>query len=155
MPAPPPRPDAARDVALPLRIVWAAVLGGAAAALGTMGWLALARTVPAPLADRAEGAFYVVALIGVVGTAGAFALVHRMERRLGRAGSAAEAERTVRLHTVAALAAAEVPALAGALAAFLTGDLLALAFGAPLFAFAAFLWPSDDRVGAWLGARHR
>ena len=152
MPTPPPR-SAAAEAALPLRIVWLAVLGGAASALGVMAWLAAIRETPAPLAERAEGAFYVVALIGVVGTAAAFVLVHRMERRLQTAGSDAEAERTVRWHGVAALAAAEVPALAGAIAVFLTGDFLALAFAVPLFAFAALLWPSDDRVAQWLGAR--
>ena len=152
MPTPPERPPAA-DVALPLRIVWLAVLGGAVAAIGTMTWLSAVRSTPAPLAERAEGAFYVVALIGVAGTAAAFALVHRMAGRLQTAGSDAEAERTVRWHGVAALAAAEVPALAGAIAVFLTGDFLALAFAVPLFAFAALLWPSDDRVAQWLGAR--
>ena len=151
----PPRPTDARDVALPLRVVWAAVLGGAVLAMGAMAWLSALRTTAAPLAERSDVSFYVVALIGVAGTAGAFALVHRMERRLREAGSGAEAERALRLHTVAALAAAEVPALAAALAAFLTGDLLTLAFGAPLFAFAALLWPSDDRVAGWLGARRR
>jgi len=149
----PPERSTAAEIAFPLRIVWLAVLGGAVAALAVMTWLSAVRTVPAPLAERAEGAFYVVALIGVVGTAAAFALVHRMEGRLRQAGSAAEAERAVRWHGVAALAAAEVPALAAAVAVFLTGDLLALAFAAPLFAFAALLWPSDDRVAGWLAAR--
>ena len=149
----PPRPDDARDVAVPLRVVLVAVLSGAAAAMGTMAAMAALRSTAAPLAGRAEGAFYVVALLGVVCTAGAFALVQRMERRLVEAGSRAEAERALRLHLGAALAAAEVPALAGAVAAFLTGDPLALAFGVPLFAFAVLLWPSDGRVAGWLGAR--
>ena len=138
--------------AQPLRIVWLAVCAGAALAMGVMGWLSL-RIETHALADHAEGAFYVVALLGAAGTAGAFALVRRMETQLSKAGTDAEAEATIRLHSVAALAAAEVPALAGALAALLTGDLLALAFGVPLFAFAALLWPSDDRVSGWLRLR--
>ena len=149
----PPRPDAVRDVALPLRIVWSAVLGGAVVAVGAMAWLSALRETAAPLAGRSEGAFYVVALLGVAGTAGAFALVHRMGRRVWEAETDERAERAVRLHTVAALAAAEVPALAAAVALLLTGDPLVLAFAAPLFAFAALLWPSDDRVAGWLGAR--
>ena len=144
--------DAAR-IAQPLRIVWLAVCAGAALAMGVMGWLALEAETHA-LAEHAEGAFYTVALLSLVGTAGAFALARRMEARLLQAGSEAEAEGAIRTHGVAALAAAEVPALAGAVAALLTGDLLALAFGVPLFAFAALLWPSDGRVATWLSLRH-
>ncbi len=146
-------PDVAR-FAQPLRIVWLAVCAGAALALGVMGWLSI-QTDTHALAEHAEVAFYAVALLGVGGTAGAFALIRRMEGKLLQAGSDAEAEATLRTHSVAALAAAEVPALAGATVALLTGDLLALAFGVPLFAFAALLWPSDDRVAGWLTLRHR
>ena len=141
-------------VARPLRVVWAAVCAGAALAVGVMGGLAV-RAERHPLGDHAEGAFYAVALVGVAATAGAFALVHRMERRLVHAGSDAEAEALIRSYGVAALAAAEVPALAGATAAVLTGDLLPLAFGAPLAAFAALVWPSDARVAGWLAMRER
>lgn len=146
-------PDVPR-IAQPLRIVWAAVCGGAALALGVMGWLAVRTEGPA-LPEHADLAFYAVALLGVVALAGAFWLVQRMEVRLLAAGSDAEAEAALRSFGAAALAAAEVPALAGAVASLLTGDLLPLAFGAPLFAFAALLWPSDDRVGRWLSLRHR
>ena len=137
-----------------LRIVWAAVCAGAAFALVVMGGLAARSTDPA-LADWADGAFYTVALLGAVALAAAFALVRQMETRLLEAGTDAEAEAAVRSYGIAALATAEVPALAGACAAVLTGDLLPLAFGVPLFAFAALLWPSDDRVGGWLRLRHR
>lgn len=145
--------DAPR-IAQPLRIVWGALCAGAALAVAGAGWLAV-QAEASPLAERAEGAFYVVALLGVAGLAAAFFLVHRMEERLVRATSEAEAERTVALYGVAALAAAEVPALAAATAAVLTGDLLVLAFGAPLFAFAALTWPGDDRVARWLGPAQR
>lgn len=119
-----------------------------------MGWLAMETESPA-LATHSDTAFYVVALLGVGALAAAFALVRRMENRLLAAGSDAEAEAAVRSYGVAALAVAEVPALAGAVAALLTGSLLPLAFGVPLFAFAALVWPSDDRVAGWLGLRHR
>ena len=145
--------DDAPLLARPLRIIWLAVCASAAIALGVMGGLAVQAGQHA-LAEHAEGAFYVVALIGTAGTVGAFALLQRMERRLLRAASDAEAERAIQLNGVAALAAAEVPALAAATAAILTGDLLVLAFGVPLFAFAALTWPSDDRVRGWLALRH-
>ena len=141
-------------IARPLRIVWLAVCAGGALAMGIMGALAAVASRPA-MPEHAEGAFYTVALVSVVALAAALALVRRMESRLERAGSDAEAQRTLMGYGVAALAAAEVPALAGALAAFLTGDLLALAFGVPLFAFAWLTWPSDGRVGYWLSLRHR
>ena len=137
--------------ARPLRIVWLAVCAGAAIAIGVFGTLAASRTAPMP--EHAETAFYVVALITMIGTGVAFALHRAMETRLMRAGSDAEAQGTVRLFGVAALAAAEVPALASAVAAFLTGDLLTLAFVVPLFAFAWLTWPSDDRVMQWLAMR--
>lgn len=146
-------PDVA-PIARPLRVVWAAVCVGAALAVGGMGWLAVRVERPA-LAEHAEGAFYAAALLSVAATAGAFALAHRMERRLAEAAGPAEAEARVRSYGVAALAAAEVPALAGAVAAVLTGDLLSLAFAVPFFAFAALLWPSDARVAGWLAAHER
>ena len=144
----------ARSFAAPLRVVWLAVCAGGAVAMGTMGAMAVVSD-RAPLPEHAEGAFYVVALLSMAALAIAFALVRRMEGRLGRAESDAQAERAVLSYGAAALAAATVPALAGALAALLTGDLLALAFGAPLFAFAWLIWPSDGRVAYWLGLRHR
>ncbi len=135
-----------------LRVVWLAVCAGAALALGVMGALAASAGRPA-MPQHAQAAFYTVAVLSMASLAGAFWLARRMEARLLRAGSDAEAERVVRSYGVAALAAAEVPVLAGALAALLTGDLLALAFGAPLFAFAWLTWPSDGRVGYWLDLR--
>ncbi len=140
--------------ARPLRIVWAAVCAGGALVMGTLGMLA-ASAESAPLAEVAQGAFFGVALASMAATAGAFALVRTMETRLERAGSDAEAEGVARTFGVASLAVAEVPAILGAVAAFLTGDLLALAFGLTLFAFAWLTWPSDDRVAGWLAMRHR
>lgn len=140
-------------VAQPLRIVWLAVCAGAAVAVGVFGALAASR--PAPMPEHAEAAFYLVALVSLVGTGAAFTLQRMMETRVARAGSDEEAAAALRTLGVASLAAAEAPALVGALAAFLTGDLLALAFAVPLFAFAWLTWPSDDRVGSWLAMRRR
>lgn len=139
--------------AAPLRVVWLAVCAGATVAVVALG--ALAMTRPAPVPEWSAGAFYAVALLSAVSLVGAVALMRRMEGRLLQVGSEEKAARTVGLYGIAALAAAQVPALAGALAAFLTGDLLALAFGAPLFVLAWLTWPSDGRVGYWLSLRHR
>ena len=146
-------PDAA-PFARTLQTLWLGICGGALAVMVVMGWLA-ATSGPAPFADSRDLAFYGVALVAVAATAGAFALVRAMEGRLLQAGSEAEAQQAVRSFGVAALATAELPALLGAVGAFLTGDLLTLAFGATLFAFGWITWPSDGRVGYWLSLRHR
>ncbi|WP_420456348.1 hypothetical protein [Rubrivirga sp.] len=145
-------PDAS-SVARPLRILWGAICASGALAMAVLG--ALAVTGEPPLPQAAEGAFYASALLSVGTIAGAFALARAMEGRLLRAGSDAEAAGLVRTFGVAALAVAEVPTLAGAAAAFLTGDLMPLAFGVPLFAFAWLTWPSDGRVAHWLSLRER
>ena len=137
-----------------LRILWLGICGGALAVMAVMGWLA-ATSGTAPLADSRDLVFYGVALVAVAATAGAFALLRAMEGRLLRAGSDAEAAALVRSFGVPALATAELPALLGAVGAFLTGELFTLALGATLFAFAWLTWPSDDRVGYWLSLRHR
>ena len=137
-----------------LRTIWLAVCGGALAILAVMGGLAATSGAP-PLADARNGVFYGVALLAAVLTAGAFALLRTMESRLLRAGSEAEARQTVQSFGIAALATAEVPAILGAVGAFLTGELLTLAFGLTLFAFAWLTWPSDDRVRQWLALRER
>ncbi|MEM1118533.1 MAG: hypothetical protein AAF845_04560 [Bacteroidota bacterium] len=138
--------------AQPLRIVWAAVIAGAAMVVAVMGWLAT-ETEAHALAEHAEVGFYAVALLSAATIAGAFALIRVMEGKLMAAESDAQAEGLIRTFGIASLALAEVGAFAGAIAAFLTGDLLALAFAATFFGFAFLVWPSDDRVGGWLALR--
>ena len=135
-----------------LRIVWLAVCAGGVLILVVMGGLA-ATTIEPTLSDARDGVFYGVALLAMAATAGAFALIRTMENRLFQAGSEAEAQQTVRSFGIAALAMAELPAILGAVGALLTGELLTLAFGATLLAFAWLTWPSDDRVAAWLALR--
>ena len=139
-------------IARPLRLIWLAVCGGAVAL--TVALAGLAATQPPPMPERAQAFFYGLALLSAVALAGAFWVMSRLEERLPHAGSDAEAERLLRTSGVAALAAAEVPTLGAAVATFLTGDLLTLALGVPLFLFAALTWPSDGRVGYWLALRH-
>ena len=138
-------------IARTLRLLWLAVCAGGGLAMGVLGGLAVSQ--PPAMPEAAEGAFYAVALLSALALAGAFWLVRRMEERLARAASEIEAEAMIRGYGLAALAAAEVPTLAAAVAAFLTGDVLTLALGVPLFLFAALTWPSDGRVGYWLALR--
>lgn len=147
-------PDDAPPFARTLRILWLGICGGALGIMVVLGWLA-ATSGDAPLAESRDLVFYGVALATVGATVGAFALFRRMETRLLQAGSDAEAAGLVRSFGIPALATAEVPAILGAVGAFLSGELLTLAFGATLFAFAWLTWPSDDRVGYWLSLRQR
>ena len=134
-----------------LRILWLAICMGGALILLIFGWLvASGQSSPAPLADSAESVFYVVAFLSIGALGMALLLIRTMESRLLQATSEAEAKQTVQTLGLAALAAVDATAVGSAVAAFLTGDLLILAFGVPLFAFAALTWPSDGRVAHWL-----
>ena len=137
-----------------LRTLWAAVCLAGAAALGVFGALAATATSP-PLAEHADLVFYATAAVGMAGLAAGFGLLRAMETRLNRAGSDAEAGAALRTYGLMALAAVEGSAVAAGVGALLSGDLLPLAFGAPLFAFAWLTWPSDGRVAHWLALRRR
>ncbi len=105
------------------------------------------------LAGRADAAFYACALYSVAALAVAFWLVGRMERQAAAAPSEGAALAVVRTHGVAAMAAVESSAVLAGLAVFLTGNVMAVAFGVPLLAFAWLTWPTDARVAGWLGRR--
>ena len=139
-------------IARPLRWIWLAVCGGAMALMAALAGLAVAQ--PPPMPEYAEPFFYGLALLSAVALAGAFWVISQLEERLPHAGSEAEAERFIRTSGIVALASANVPTLVAAVATFLTGDVLTLALGVPLFLFAALTWPSDGRVGYWLSLRH-
>ena len=134
-----------------LRILWAAICVGGAVVLVVMG--GLATTAGTALPELAQEAFYLVALASLGGLGAALFLVRTMEGRLIQAGSDAEAQAIIRSMGVSALALVDATAVAAGVAAFLTGDLLVLAFGFPLFAFAWMTWPSDGRVARWLAMR--
>ena len=120
--------------------------------LAVMGWLVVSGA-DAPLADDAQNVFYLVALLSIGALGLALFLIRTMESRLTQASSEAEARGTIQSLGLSALAVVDVTAVGSAVAAFLTGDLLVLAFGMPLFAFAALTWPSDGRVSHWLSLR--
>ena len=138
--------------ARPLQALWGAVCAGGLSALVVLTVLAASQPAPA-MADRADAAFYACAVYGVVALAFAFWLLRRMESRIVLAPSDAAALAVVRGHGVAALAAVESSAVVAGLAAFLTGNLLAVAFGVPLLAFTALTWPSAGRIAGWISLR--
>lgn len=132
-----------------LRILWISICMGGALILAVMGWMA-ASGQGGTLADSAETVFYLVAFLSISALGAALFLIRTMESRLLQTTSEAEAKGTIQSLGLAALAAVDASAVGSAVAAFLTGDLLVLAFGVPLFAFAALTWPSDGRVTRWL-----
>jgi len=135
-----------------LRILWLSVCSGGALILAIMGWMA-ASGQGGTLADSAETVFYLVAFLSIGALGMALFLIRTMETRLLQATSEAQSKQTVQSLGLAALASVDATAVGSAVAAFLTGDLLVLAFGVPLFAFAALTWPSDARVTRWLEMR--
>ncbi len=139
-------------VSRPLQALWGAVTAGGVTALIALTVLSLSQPA-APAAAQADNAFYACAVYGVVALALAFWLLRRMETRIASAPSDAAALAVARGHGVAALAAVESSAVMAGMVVFLTGNLLALAFGVPLVAFAALTWPSASRVAGWLALR--
>ena len=135
-----------------LRALWAAVtLGGVSAVVVLTVFAATADTHP--MAARADEAFYVCALYSAAAMVAAFALLARMRIRVATAPTEAAALATARTHGVAAMAAAESPAILAGVVVFLTGNMLAAAFAVPFVAFAAITWPTEARVAGWLAAR--
>ncbi|MEO0557841.1 MAG: hypothetical protein AAF170_06630 [Bacteroidota bacterium] len=132
-----------------LRILWISICMGGALILAIMGWMA-ASGQGGTLSDSAETVFYLVAVLSIGALGAALFLIRTMESRLLQTTSEAEAKGTIQSLGLAALATVDASAVGSAVAAFFTGDLLVLAFGMPLFAFAALTWPSDGRVLRWL-----
>ena len=139
--------------ARPLRALWGALTAGGLTALVALTALGTVQSPPAP--SLADTAFYVCAVYGVVALGVAFALLRRMQDRASEAPSDAAAIATIRGHGAAALAAVESSAVLAGAVVFLTGNVLAVAFGIPLVAFAAITWPTEERVAGWLALRRR
>ena len=135
-----------------LRTLWGAITAGGLGALVALSVLG-AMQAEHPLASRADAAFYVCALYSVAALGVAFWLVGRMERRAAEAPSESAALGVVRTTGVAAMAAVESSAILAGAAVFLTGNVMAAAYGVPLVAFAWLTWPTDARVARWLGSR--
>ena len=137
-------------VARRLRTLWGAITAGGLGALAVLS--VLGATQPEHvLAGRADAAFYVCALYSVAALAVAFWFIGRMERQA--AAPSADALSAVRTNGVVAMAAVESSAVLAGLAVFLTGNVMAAAYGVPLVAFAWLTWPTDARVAGWLGRR--
>ena len=145
-------PDAAA-LSRQLRTLWSAVLAGGALVLAVMGGLAVSGEPSVP--ELAQPAFFGVAVLSLGGLIAALALMRTLEDPGSGPGQAAEPHTPVQVQQRAllAIAALDATVVIAGVAALLTGDVLALAFGAPLFGFAAVFWPTEARVARWLGDR--
>lgn len=129
------------DLDRTLPTLWAAIGAG-----GTLVAVVLALVAPDPPAmpDAADLAFYAAAFVSLTATGTALALIRSLDG--GPQDAAA-----IRTRGLMALAVAEMPAIVAGLAAFLTGNVLALAFVVPFLAFLALTWPSAERIARWRG----
>jgi len=147
----PSRPD--EDVRS-LQIVWGALVAGVALATAVMGGLAYA-SQDAAFADGAETFFLINAAVSILAVIGAFAVQRRLVDRLPALGTRAEVVATVRTSGVLSLALLEGSALLACIAAFLTGELINLAFVVPFFAFALMFFPTAARLDALIDMAQR
>lgn len=133
------------DLDRTLPLLWAAIGAG-----GTLAAVVLALVAPASPAmpDAADLAFYAAAFLSLTATGAALALIRSLDH-------GANDDAAIRSRGVLALALAEVPAVAAGLAAFLTGNVLALAFVVPFLAFLGLTWPSAERIARWRGDGRR
>ena len=127
-----------------IQMLWGALCAGVVVLYATMGWLTVTEPEPA-FADAAQPAFFGVAVLSLAGLGLALWVMRGLE------DGTEHTPDQVQQRAIVALAGLEATAFAAAIAAFLTGDLLPLAFGVPMLAFAAVFWPDEARVAHWLG----
>ncbi len=133
------------DLARTLTLLWSAIGAG-----GTLAAIVLALVAPASPAmpDAADAAFYLIAFVSLSATGAALALIRGLD-------GPPQDDAAIRTRGVLALALAEMPAILSGVAAFLTGNVLALAFVVPFLAFLALTWPSAERIARWRGDGRR
>jgi hypothetical protein len=129
------------DLDRTLPLLWAAIGAG-----GLLAAVVLTLVAPDPPAmpDAADLAFYAAAVASLTATGAALMLIRSLD-------GGPNDDAAIRTRGVMALALAEMPAIVAGIAAFLTGNVLALAFVVPFLAFLALTWPSAERVARWRG----
>lgn len=147
-------PSQPTDDVRTLQIVWGALIAGVALATAVLGGLAFTGQ-GAGLTENAETFFLVNAVVSILAVIGAFAVQQRMVGRLPAQGTRAEVIATVRTSGVLSLALLEGSALLACVVAFLTGELINLAFVVPFFAFAALFFPTAARLDALFDVAQR
>ena len=148
-----PLPEQAAADRRTLVLIWAAVTVGVVLLTGVMS--VLVSMGAGGVVNEGAVLFYANALISIAAIAGAFSVQRGLEARLPATGSYAEAAGLIRTRVLLSAAIMEASAFFAAVAAFLTGDLLNLAFVVPFFAFIVLFFPSAGRYMYWLALRER
>ena len=94
--------------------------------------------------------FYLNAAISLGTIAAAFAVQRNLTEQLPRAGTYDEAAMLIRQRGLIAIALMEASAFFAVIAAFLTGELINLAFVVPFFVFAYLFFPTEAKYLYWL-----
>ena len=136
-----------------LSILWLAVITGVVLLVAVMGYLV--STGAGGAVEEGGLLFYLNAAFSVAAIAGAFAVQRGLEAGLHQTGSYAEAAALIRTRAILSAAVMEASALFAAVATFLTGELINLAFVVPFFAFVFLFFPSEGRYAYWLALRER
>ncbi len=131
-----------------LRVIWLAVASGVILISAVMTFLVQSGSG----GTMAEGGliFTVNAALNITSILLGFSIQKKLDASLPSASSYAEAMGLIRTRCILSIAVVEGSALFAAVAVFLTGDLLNLAFVLPFFAFAWLFFPSDERFAYWL-----
>ncbi len=131
-----------------LRIIWLAVSMGVILLSAVM--IFVVRTGSGGTITNGNLVFGLNAAINIAALIAGFSLQKKLDAELPLMGSYAEAMGRIRIRCILSIALVEGSALFAAIATFLTGDLLNLAFVVPFFAFAWLFFPSDARIAYWL-----
>ena len=131
-----------------LRIIWLAVASGVILISAVMSFLVQSGTG----GTMTEGGliFTINAALNIASILFGFSIQKKLDAALPSAGGYTEAMGLIRTRCILSLAVVEGSALFAAVATFLTGDFLNLAFVVPFFAFAWLFFPSDQRFAYWL-----
>ncbi|NNF58965.1 MAG: hypothetical protein HKN04_12070 [Rhodothermaceae bacterium] len=130
------------------RILWLAIVMGVVLLVAVMVFL----TSSGSGGTMEDGSlfFYLNAAISLGAIAAAFAIQRNLTDQLPKAGTYDEAAMLIRQRGLIAIALMEASAFFAAIAAFLTGELINLAFVVPFFAFAYLFFPTEAKYLYWL-----
>jgi len=131
-----------------LRVVWLAVASGVILLSAVMVFLVQSGSG----GTMVEGnlIFTINAILNVASLLFGFSIQRKLDATLPSMGSYDEAMGLIRTRCILSIAIVEGSALFAAIAMFLTGEFLNLAFVVPFFAFAWLFFPSDTRFTYWL-----
>ncbi len=130
-----------------LRIIWLAIVSGVVMLSAIMTFLL--QSGAGGTVSQGNVFFTLNAALNIASILLGFTIQRKLDAALTFTKSYAEAAGLIRSRCIISLAVVEASALFAAVATFLTGDLLNLAFVVPFFAFSWLFFPSDSRFAYW------